>query len=102
MNARPETRTAGRRVATRVAAIAAAATLLVGLTACQTGAAAQRGTTNGPAPRPAAVVPEGIDTSLSADRIAEAIARQQAAYAERFRGVPADRIEEILQREAAE
>lgn len=102
MNTRTDARAAGRRITTRVGAFAAAGVLLVGLTACQTPTAAERrtATVTGPDFRPAAVVPQGIDTSRPADRIVEEIERRQAELAERFAGVPADRIEETLAREA--
>ena len=100
MNTRTETRTAGRHT-TRIGAIVAAGVLLVGLTACQTPTAAERSanTVTGPGYRPAAVAPLGVDTARPADRIAEDIERQQAELSERFKGVPADRVEEILARE---
>lgn len=64
-------------------------------------------------PRPAAAfqyapaapyAPAGVDTSRPADRVAEGIERnadRMAELSKRFAGVPADRIEEQLQREAA-
>ena len=88
----------------------AAVTLIVGLvlTGCQTAASAPS-----PAPKPAPAsqqapaaphAPGGIDTSRPADRVAEEIERnadRMAELSKRFAGVPADRIEEQLQREAA-
>ena len=52
------------------------------------------------APQP----PAGVDTTLGADRVAEAIERNQDRmheYAKRFAGRPADRVVEELAREAA-
>lgn len=90
---------------TSIRRAAAAAALVVGLalTGCQT--AAQ----NPAAPKPAAVkqvpkAPAGIDTHRPADRVADAIERNEDRMEElskRFAGRPADRIEEELAREAA-
>lgn len=99
MDTRTEARSAGRRRISRVAAFAGAAALMVGLTACQTVAQANRDAITGPEPRPIVAAPQGIDHNLSADRIVEALERRQTALAERFAGVPADRIEETLARE---
>ncbi|WP_404433463.1 hypothetical protein LG299_03185 [Microbacterium lacus] len=99
MSTHTETRTAGRRITTKVGALVAAGVLLVGLSACQTPTAAERSAdTTKQESRPAAVVPQGIDTTRSADRIAEDIERRQAERGERYAGVPADRIEEMLAR----
>lgn len=100
MDTRTEARSAGLRRRTRVIALAGAATLATLLTACQTAAQADRATITGPDPRPVVAAPQGIDRSQSADRIVEAIERREAAIAARFDGVPADRIEETLAREA--
>ena len=94
----PRTSTFGRRALPVLAIV----TLTVGLGACQTpreGAAApqKQATEVVPAPR-------GVDINRPADRIDEQLQREAAetaALAERFRGLPADRIEGLLQREAA-
>lgn len=99
MITRTEARTAGRRLPARVSALVAVAAVAVGLTACQTPAEG-RETISGPSPRPVVAAPADVDGAVSADRIVEELARRAAANAERFRGVPADRIERSLQHEA--
>lgn len=99
MNTRTETRSAGRRIAVALGTLIAAGALAAGLSGCQTNAQALDTRIAGPEPRPAAAAPEGIDTTLPADRIVEAIERQRQQQAERFDGVPADRVEDALRQE---
>lgn len=100
MNTRTQTRAAGRRIIITGGALVAAAVLAAGLSGCQTNAQGLDTRITGPEPRPAAAAPEGIDTTMPADRIVEAIERQRQQQAERFEGVPADRVEDALRQEA--
>ena len=94
--------TSASRTTIRRAAAAAALIAAFALTGCQTAAVT-------PEPAPVAVKeapqpPAGVDTTLGADRVAEAIERNQDRmheYAKRFAGRPADRVVEELAREAA-
>ena len=96
--------TSPTRKSFRQAAAAAALILVIGLTGCQTAAVTQ----DDPKPavdpvREAPRPPAGIDTSKQADRVAEQIERNEERKREmskRFKGVPADRIVEQLEREA--
>ena len=77
--------------------------LIIGLalTGCQT---AVPGPAPAVQPAPAAPhAPVGVDTNRPADRVAEEIERnadRMAELSKRFAGVPADRVEEQLRREA--
>lgn len=96
--------TSATRKSFRQAAAGAALILGLGLTGCQSATVTQEG----PAPavnpvREAPRPPAGIDTSKQADRVAEQIERNEERKREmskRFKGVPADRIVEQLEREA--
>ena len=81
-----------------VAAVVLAAGLV--LTGCQTAVNSHPD----PAPGAPPQAPAGIHINRPADRIAEDIARTAERMRElsrRFKGVPADRVEETLAREAA-
>ena len=94
--------TSASRTTIRRAAAAAALIAALALTGCQSSAVT-------PHPSPVAVPaapqpPAGVDTSRGADRVAEAIERNQDRmheYSKRFAGRPADRVVEELAREAA-
>ena len=95
--------TSASRTTIRRAAAAAALIAALALTGCQTAAV----TPETPVPvvvKQAPQPPAGIDTNRPADRVAEAIERNQdrmREYSKRFAGRPADRVVEELAREAA-
>jgi hypothetical protein len=80
----------------KAAALILAAGLIGALAGCQSATA---GEPVGPPQRPAVAVPDGIDLTRPADRIAEELERAAAAQAP---PIVADRIEYALEREARE
>ena len=90
------------KFARRALPVFAIAVLTIGLGACQTPRQGQAETTGHRVDTVQA--PVGVDLNRPADRIEEQLQRDAAqaeANAERFKGVPADRIEEQLALEAA-
>ena len=89
------------KFARRALPVFAIAVLTIGLGACQTPRQGDATTTGHKVDTVQA--PVGVDLNRPADRIEEQLQREAAqanANAERFHGVPADRIEEQLAREA--
>ena len=90
------------KFARRALPVFAIAVLTIGLGACQTPRQGDTETTGHKVDTVQA--PVGVDLNRSADRIEEQLQRDAAeakANAERFKGVPADRIEQQLALEAA-
>ena len=89
------------KFARRALPVFAIAVLTIGLGACQTPRQGDATTTGHKVDTVQA--PVGVDLNRPADRIEEQLQRDAAeakANAERFKGVPADRVEEQLAREA--
>lgn len=83
------------------------ALVIAALTGCQTGdVSTSRGDVLGPTLRKERpLAPADIDRGLPADRMAEIIERAAAAKrerAERYGGLPADRVEDQIERETAD
>ena len=90
------------KFARRALPVFAIAVLTIGLGACQTPRQGDTETTGHKVDSVQA--PVGVDLNKTADRIEEQLQRDAAeakANAERFKGVPADRAEEQLAREGA-